>query len=56
MTTEKQDEQQALECQDRIETMTDKEILEAYEKTNGQPGDQWVDLLAAALEARKIDV
>lgn len=47
-----QNEQRALECQDRIETMTDKAVLEAYEATDG---NQWVDLLLAALQERKID-
>lgn len=49
-------EQRALECQDRIETMTHKEVLEPYEKTRGEPGDQWSDLLAADLQDRGIDV
>lgn len=56
MTKDHSDEQHALECQDRIETMTDAEILDAYEATDGEPGSQWVDLVAAAIEARGIDV
>ena len=56
MSDQHTDEQQALECQDRIETMTDDEIRRAYLATDGVPGEQWVDLLAAALEARGIGI
>lgn len=56
MTSDHSNEQHALECQDRIETMSDKQILEAYEATNGEPGSLWTDLLVAAIDARGIDV
>lgn len=56
MTDDRSTERYALERQDRMETMTDKEILEAYEATDGQQGDQWTDLLVAALKERSIDV
>lgn len=49
-------EQHTLVCQDRIETMADEEIRRAYLATDGMPGNQWVDLLADALETRGIDV
>jgi hypothetical protein len=39
-----------------FETMSDEELADAYEATDGQPGDPIVDLLAVALEERGIDL
>lgn len=48
-------EQRALNLQDRIATMTDKDVRQAYEATDGIPGDPWVDALAATMKERSID-
>jgi hypothetical protein len=55
MTQDDPHEQQALEAQDRIATMSDKELKAAYEATDGTPGDPWTDFLAQAMNERGID-
>ena len=46
----------ALDYQDRLAGMTDGEILQAYEATDGDPDSPWQTGLAQALEERGIDV
>jgi hypothetical protein len=56
MTQDDPREQQALEAQDRIAAMSDKEVKAAYEATSGAPGDPWADFLAQAMQERGIDL
>lgn len=49
-------EASALDYQDRIAAMSDSEILQAYEATDGDPDSPWQAALALALEERGIDV
>lgn len=56
MTDDEDYERRILEMQDRIATMSDAEVKQAYEATDGEPGDAWVDALANAPQERNIDV
>ena len=49
-------EQQALELEDRIASMSDKEVVAEYQKTTGEPGDPWVDRLVNEMQERGIDL
>lgn len=46
----------ALDYQDQIAGMSDSEVSQAYEATDGDPDSPWQAALANALEDRGIDV
>jgi len=37
-------------------TMTDAELIAAYQRTNGEPGNQEADALIAEIERRNLDL
>ncbi|WP_268796026.1 hypothetical protein [Sphingomonas sp. Leaf17] len=39
-----------------LATMTDAELLSAYQQTTGEPGDPIADALAAEIERRGLDI
>lgn len=45
----------ALEMQDRIAMLTDKEVRAAYLASDAEAGDPWQDALAQAMSEREID-
>jgi hypothetical protein len=45
----------ALDYQDQIAAMTDNEILQAYQATDGDPDSPWQSALAVALQERGVD-
>lgn len=49
-------ENQALELEDRLASMTDDEVVTEYQKTTGEPGDPWVDRLVNEIQERDIDL
>lgn len=49
-------ERRILEMQDRIATMSDDDLLAAWNAQEGEPGDPWADALANAMQERNIDV
>ena len=49
-------ERRVLEMQDRIATMSDDELLAAWNAQDGEPGDAWADALAEACRERDIDL
>jgi hypothetical protein len=48
-------EKTALDYQDTIAAMSDAEILQAYEATDGDPDSPWQSALAVALQERGVD-
>ncbi len=54
--TDEEYERQALELQDRIAAMSDKELADAYNATDGTPGDPYVEALVSALQERNVDI
>lgn len=53
--TDDEFEQQAIELQERIALMDDRQLLAAYQATDGDPNDPYADALAMALKDRDID-
>jgi len=41
---------------DQIAAMPDPELLRAYQRTTGEPGDPVADALLAEIERRELDV
>ncbi len=41
---------------ERLASMSDSELLEAYQATNGEPGDVLVEQLLAEIERRGLDI
>ncbi len=41
---------------EQIKALTDAELLEAYERTSGKPGDAAVDALVAEVRLRGLDL
>ncbi|WP_203311566.1 hypothetical protein [Sphingomonas beigongshangi] len=53
--TDDEFERQAIELHKRIALMDDKQLLAAYQATDGDPDDPYTDALALALRDRNID-
>ena len=49
-------EHQALELGEQIDAMSDKELVKAYQETDGTPGDPYVDALLSFIQARNLDL
>ena len=49
-------ENQALELEDRLASMTDEEVIKEYQKSTGEPGDPWVDRLINEMQERDLDL
>lgn len=49
-------EHQALELGERIAAMTDEELVAAFQKTEGIPGDPYSDALLAEIQQRNLDL
>lgn len=54
--TDDEYERRALELQDQIAAMTDKELVRAYNQTDGNPGDPYVEALLAVIQERNLDL
>ena len=54
--TEDENEHQALELGEQIAAMTDKELVAAFQKTEGIPGDPYADALLAEIQERNLDL
>lgn len=39
-----------------IESLTDRDLLAAYQRTNGEPGDAEADALLAEIQRRELDI
>jgi len=41
---------------DQLRAMSDADLLEAYQRTSGEPGDVSADALLAEIERRNLDI
>ena len=46
----------ALDLLERIPAMSDAELVDAYQKTDGEPGDPVADALCQEIERRGLDI
>lgn len=56
MTHDQEIENRALDMQERLATMTDREVRNAYLASDAEADDTWQTALAAECEARGIDL